>query len=144
MSKLFLKAILALLGIIAISIGLSMMVLGANATGQFFAGLINTAFSQTTKLNGLSSPNVDSELRFYAVFWIAYGVFLVDTARDLNKKIARIPVLAGLFFIGGIGRLLSWFSVGEPHLLFKNLLAIELGLPVMMIVLWFAILRKPI
>ena len=144
MSKLFLKAILALLGIAAISIGLSMMLMGANATGQFFTGLINVAFSQTTKLDGFSSPNVDSELRFYAVFWIAYGVVLVDTVRDFSRKMGRVPVLAGLFFAGGLGRTLSWFSVGEPHLLFKSLLAIELGLPVMMIVLWFAILRKPI
>ena len=143
MSKLFLKAILALLGIVAISIGLSMMLLGANATGQFFASLINTAFSQTTKMDGFSSPNVDSELRYYAVFWIAYGLVLVDTVRDLSRKIGRVPVLAGLFFAGGLGRTLSWLSVGEPHLLFKSLLAIELGLPVLMIVLWFAITREP-
>jgi Domain of unknown function (DUF4345) len=46
----------------------------------------------------------DSELRFYAVLWGAYGVPLVMAAANIAAHLDLIPWLAAAFFAGGIGR----------------------------------------
>jgi hypothetical protein len=82
---------------------------------------------------------MDSELRFYAPFWGAYGVALLAIARDLaGHRRLVVPAMA-LFFIGGVGRALSWIAVGEPHPFFSMLMGIELVFPVVIIGLWFAV-----
>lgn len=79
---------------------------------------------------------MDSELRFYAALWGAYGIVVLRTARNLTKRLHETPWLAAVFFLGGIGRGLSVISVGEPHPFFTLLMAVELVLPVVMIALW--------
>ncbi len=142
MVKLILRATLFVLGAAAICIGLSMMFLGSGATGQFFAVLVNFILSEPQELDGMSTPNVDSELRFYAVFWVAYGVFVFRAANDLTKNLHLVPLLAGLFFAGGVGRVLSLVTVGQPHPLFIALMIVELALPLLLIGLWAAINRQ--
>ncbi|MCE7997704.1 MAG: DUF4345 domain-containing protein [Rhodobiaceae bacterium] len=141
MMKLILRANLFVLGVAAIGIGLSMLFLGSDATGQFFAAIINSFLSDPQELNGLSSPNVDSELRFYSVFWVAYGIIVLRAANSLDENFRLVPILAGLFFAGGAGRLLSAMAVGQPHPLFTVLMMAELVLPLLLIALWVGINR---
>ncbi len=129
---------LYVLGASAVGIGLSMMFLGAETTADFFAAIIVVLVSAPDLPEGFSSPDVDSELRFYAVFWIAYGVILIRTAGDLPLNLYLVPWLAGLFFAGGVGRLLSLWSVGQPHPLFIVLMIVELALPPLLVLLWAA------
>ena len=131
-----LRFCLLALGISAIGIGASMMLLGPDATGRFFAGIVELVLQNNIELTGFTSADVDSELRFYAVFWIAYGVILVRTSRSSDLTTRTVPILVGLFFTGGVGRLLSFLSVGQPHTLFIALMIVELVLPVLMIILW--------
>ncbi len=142
MMKLILRANLFVLGAAAIGIGLSMLLLGSDATGQFFAALINFFLSDPQELHGMSSPNVDSELRFYSVFWLAYGIIVLRAANSLEENLKFVPIFAGLFFAGGAGRLLSLMTVGYPHPLFILLMIIELVLPLLLIVLWAGINRQ--
>ena len=87
-------------------------------------------------LSGLGEPNDDSELRFYSVFFAAYGIVLVQTAGNLARHGHRVPILLGLFFAGGIARLLSLLTIGTPHALFLLLLGFELLLPPLLYICW--------
>lgn len=82
------------------------------------------------------SPTMDSEMRFYAVFWFSYGLILIWVARGLSQRIQFVPVLAALFFAGGVGRVLSQLIVGLPHPAFTVLMAFELILPIVFAVLY--------
>ncbi|MBL4893201.1 MAG: DUF4345 domain-containing protein [Rhizobiaceae bacterium] len=144
MIRSILRICLFVLGMNVVGIGVSMILLGPSATGNFFAKIISWFFSDSQNLNGFSSTNIDSELRFYAVFFVAYGAALLGTATNLARYMKFVPLLAGLFLIGGIGRMLSFFLVGPPHILFSVLMAIELALPLLIIFLWqFARERDP-
>ncbi len=124
------------LGISAILIFASIMILGAGATAR----LGETGFdllTQTTHPSAGPWPaSMDSELRFYAPFWGTYGIMLVYMSRTWPRYEFFVPFVSGLFFIGGIGRLISYFAVGTPHPFFTTLMVIELVLPVVFIDLW--------
>lgn len=79
---------------------------------------------------------VDSELRFYAPFWMAYGLLLIATARKLNLHLSRVPLLSALLLAGGIGRSLAYVFTGPPHPAFVVLMIIEFVLPAIFIGLW--------
>lgn len=130
------------LGIAAILIGLSNWLLGPEATASFFFRLLASVDPSASAPARFGAADIDSELRFYAVFWIAYGVLLVDTARNLAARMDRAPWLLGAFFLGGVGRLASAVSVGPPNSLFTVLMAIELCLPPLLLALWWTVRRS--
>ena len=72
---------------------------------------------------------VESELRFYSAFYVAYGLLVFHTARraDLDPPVVRS--LAAALFLAALGRAGAWLAVGKPHPLQRALLAIELGAP---------------
>jgi hypothetical protein len=84
---------------------------------------------------------MDSELRFYAALWAAYGVVVLRAARRLETHFHEVPWLAATFFAGGVGRILSRLSVGAPHPFFTLLLVIEISLPVVITALWLGAQR---
>jgi hypothetical protein len=137
-----LRLALAALGVSAVLIAASILLLGAQAT----AGMAEGAFSAMTGLGGHVPepwpPTMDSELRFYAALWGAYGIVLLWVASNLGRRIDLVPWLAAVFFAGGLGRGLSLAFVGRPHPFFLFLMAIELGLPPLLLVLWLAA-RRP-
>lgn len=130
-----LRAGLLALGTAALGIGASMFLLGPEATGGFFASLLVAATGIDDPMDGLAGANVESELRFYAVFWFAYGWLVISSARALPEGLGRARALLGLFFLGGLGRVLSHFVIGAPHPLFIALMVVELVLPLLLIAL---------
>ena len=136
-----LKILLLVLGTTAVLIGSAIFLFGADRTAGFSNIIVSLLWPGVSSVKGLAGSNVDSELRFYAVFWIAYGVILVLTANDFLRHFKRVPVLLLLFFLGGIGRSISYYSVGAPHLLFLILLVIELAVPPVLFVLWLVVKR---
>ena len=136
MAHFILRLCLYFVGIAGVVIGGSFILFGVDMTGQFFKAVIDTIFD-SGELTGLRNPNADSELSFYSVFWVAYGVLLIKAANDIERYQARIPWLIGLFFAGGIARLISYIRIGEPHPLFMLLMAIELGLPIIVILVFW-------
>ncbi len=136
-----LKVSFSLLGLAALAIGGMMFVLGPAATGQAFAALLRIAAPETPQLTGLAGADIDSEMRFYSVLWMAYGAVALWVARALAERLALLRVMLCVFWIGGLGRVISYFEVGAPHPLFVILMWIEIALPPVMIALSYRRLK---
>ena len=131
-----LRVLLIILGVSAIAICLSIVFFGPGDTAQISELTFDALIGRDGPLSGRWPATMDSELRFYAPFWGAYGVILIAVARDLARLGRWVPWLALLFFAGGLGRAISWATTGAPHPFFLFLMTIELVLPPILIVLW--------
>ena len=133
-----LRILLGALGVSAVMIALSILLLGAGATAD--SG--EQVFDALTGWRGPASPpwpaTMDNELRFYAALWGAYGLLLLRAAREPRLAAAWTPWLAAAFFAGGVGRVLSWIGVGPPHPFFLTLMASELAVPPVLVGIWWA------
>ena len=131
-----LRLLHVLLGVAAVAICLSIVFLGPAATAGFSESLFDALTGSSHPGSGAWPPTMDSELRFYAPFWGAYGLALLHIARRLPATLGWVPPAAALFFAGGVGRAISYVAVGAPHPFFVLLMAIELLLPAAFLVLW--------
>lgn len=136
MERTLLAVLLATLGAAAILIGLSNYLCGPAATVAFFLHLIPVAEPDASTTHAFAARDVDSEFRFYAVFWIAFGALAIDAARNLDTRFHRVPGLLGLFAAAGAGRLVSWAALGPPNPFFVMLLVLELVTPLALGMLW--------
>jgi len=128
------------LGGAAALIGSMMFAFGPQTTGNVFAAIFQHLVEMPPTVDGFGDANTDSELRFYSVLWIAYGLIAIQTSRVLREKMTRARLLMFVFFMGGIARLFSIAQFGMPHPLFVVLMSVELGLPV----IWFLLSLKRI
>jgi len=79
-----LRILNAILGLAAVAICLSIVVYGPANTANFSETLFDTLTGSSYPLTGPWPATMDSELRFYAPFWGAYGLVLISVARDLR------------------------------------------------------------
>ncbi len=124
-----LKIAFSLLGLAALTIGGMIFTIGPDAAGQTFVALLRMIAPATPPLTGLGGANIDSELRFYSVFWMAYGGLALWVAQALPARIAVLRLMLVIFWLGGFGRALSYVMLGAPHPLFVALMWIEIALP---------------
>ena len=112
-----LRVVLFLLGIVALAAGLF------------------TTMTGTSGMPGDSSatPNVESELRFYSVFWSAYGALALLAARRPEHHASLVRGLALFLFLGGVARAIAWAASAQPDTRFVVLMGLELGLPLFML-----------
>ena len=125
----------SMLGFAALMIGGLIFVVGPAMTGELFAAMLRLVVPDTPPLTGLGGPDVDSEMRFYAVLWIAYGGTALWVARAIPERMRLLRLMLLIFWLGGVGRLVSYFAVGAPHALFILLMWIEIALPVVLLAL---------
>lgn len=78
------------------------------------------------------NPTIDSEDRFYAMLFAAYGVVLLWCIKDIERKSMVVYFLAVTFFVGGLARLVSMAVVGLPNAFFIAMTALELIIPFLM------------
>jgi hypothetical protein len=111
------------------------VLLVALGTVAFAAGLV-TIFTGTAGMPGDSqaTPNVESELRFYATFWTGFGVLALYAARRPERETMLLRGLALFLFLGGLARVPAWIDSDRPDALFLVLMALELTLP--FFILW--------
>jgi uncharacterized protein DUF4345 len=83
---------------------------------------------------GDPSPNVESELRFYSVWWIGAGLFLIWLAPRVAERTVEVRVFAALLFLGGVSRILAALDTDWPSTGQLILMGLELGLPVVLVV----------
>ena len=76
-----------------------------------------------------ADPRIESELRFYAAFYVAYGVTLLRIAGRADRDPPLLRAAAAPLFLAGLARAGAWASTGRPHPTQQALLALELLLP---------------
>lgn len=76
-----------------------------------------------------ANATVDSRERFYNAIFIGYGLAWIWAARQSPLAVEFIRWLAGIFLLGGVGRLLSLLVHGPPHWFQLVLTGVELALP---------------
>ena len=100
------------------------------------AGLLSVVFgSDIIRDGGASNANVESELRFYAVFYVAFGVYLWWLAPRVAERGRELRWAAAVLFCGGLARAVGVFVDGWPEADYVMLMAVELVLPPVL-VLW--------
>jgi hypothetical protein len=101
---------------------------GAVATG---AGLHTILTGVRSIPGGTAAPGaaVESELRFYSAFYVAYGIAALRTAPQADRDVTGVRALAGTLLLAGLARAAAWRSAGAPNGPQRALLAIELAAP---------------
>ena len=122
----FLKGLLGLLSLVMIVAGSVTVVMGAESVLR----------------EGSFTTDIDSELRFYAVWYVAAGIMLARAVPRVESEALTIRLVGGAFFAAGCARALSWAVVGKPHVSQVVLMVIELCLPFVIIPLQAAVARK--
>jgi hypothetical protein len=120
-----LQLFLTLVGSVALVAGLTTVLLGVDSV---------------VGAEGVSGT-VDSEMRFYAVWYAAAGVLLLRAVARVESERRTIAAIAVLFFIAGCSRALSWLVVGRPHMLAVVLMGIKLALPFVLLP-WLAAVAR--
>src|SRR5438094_502998 len=78
---------------------------------------------------GQTCATVDSRERFYAAVFPGYGIAWIWAARQSPAPSTLVRCLAGIFLLGGVGRLLSMAIQGQPQWFQVVLTVVELALP---------------
>jgi hypothetical protein len=91
---------------------------------------------------GSVPPTVDSELRFYAPYWIAYGALCFWVSRDLGARLEWVLPIAVVLFFSGLGRALSLLLVGPPATMFLAIMAFEIVFPLLLLALKARVSRR--
>jgi hypothetical protein len=98
------------------------------------AGSLSVVFGASSVLGARDvTAGVDSEMRFYAVWYVVAGAFLLRSTRRVESETWTIRLIAAAFFVAGCSRILSWVAVGRPHLSQLVLMVIELILPLVVV-----------
>ena len=77
--------------------------------------------------------NVESELRFYSVWWIGAGLFLAWLAPRVAERTLELRVFCALLFFSGVSRLLAAAATDWPSTGQLFLMGVELALPVVLV-----------
>lgn len=94
-------------------------------------GLVHLLFGSATIIGGgRVNATIDSDLRFYALLFTAFGVAFVWCAADLRARSTVVDVLGVVFFVGGLARLLSWAILGQPNWFYVLMAPVELVIPI--------------
>lgn len=116
-----LRYILYAIALVAVVTGLNVLIGGAAAIPGATAGVEAT---------------VDNELRFFSMFWLAYGAFCFWIARNLKEQLFLVPFVALVFFLGGVGRLISTLVIGPPASALIGAMVLEFVVPVAVYVIY--------
>jgi hypothetical protein len=102
-----------IIGLACVAIGLFHFVLGtASVPGEGHAG-----------------ATIDSRERFYGAMFLGYGLAWLWAGRQRPIPSNAVRWLAGIFGLGGLGRVLSLVTDGRPQWFQLVLTAVELVLP---------------
>jgi hypothetical protein len=104
--------------------------LGLFAVTAIFIALLHIVYGPSAIPGAVPvNATMDSEDRFYATLFGAYGVALLWCIKDLEQKSREVYFLALTFFIGGLARLVSMAAVGLPNSFFIAMTVLELLIP---------------
>jgi hypothetical protein len=115
------KAFLRLFGSICAIVSLLHLTLGLRADVLLGAALI-------------SEPSLDSQNRFYGAAFMLFGASSWLCASDLRKYATLLQAMMAVFFVGGLGRILSVLVHGWPSPAIQFLALTELLIPPVLLI----------
>ena len=83
---------------------------------------------------GDPSANLESELRFYSVWWIGAGVFLLWLAPRVEERTLELRAFFALLFLSGFSRVLAALDTDWPSTGQLILMGLEFVLPIVFVV----------
>jgi hypothetical protein len=116
-----LQRLIVALGLVPIVTGAVSLVLGTDAIPEA----------------GAPSASTESELRFYAVWWLGAGLFLASLAPRIEERGRELRAVCALLVLGAAGRALAIADAGRPQPIFVVLMVLEFLIPPVL-VLWQA------
>jgi hypothetical protein len=113
-------------------------------------GAVAVAFGGLTVLTGAGgvvdggpvSASVDSEMRFYAAWYLGAGVLMLRSVGRVEAEGPTIRLVCVVFLIAAAARVLSIVALGAPHPLFVALMVIEFAIPVVIVPWQGAVARR--
>ncbi|WP_229801948.1 DUF4345 domain-containing protein [Paramylibacter ulvae] len=135
MSFSLLRFTLYITGLFIVAIGASIYLFGIFPIVQFAAPLADILLGDISPLDHLNHADIDSEMRFLAIFYVAYGMIILNTASDLRRRMHRIPMLVAVVLLGALGRGISIYFNGAPHGIMLILLSLEIAVPLFILML---------
>ncbi len=126
MYKRILQVILAVIGLIAVITGALGVASGiTTALGDFYGISVSPSIEGNIIL--------DSNLRYFSGVWLGLGLILFWVIPSIERQKLVFRLLAGMIFIGGVGRVVSMLSFGTPSPLFVIFSLLELFFPLLII-----------
>ena len=107
-----LRRALYILGVVPIVAGLSTVILG----------------SESVPAAGDPNANLESELRFYSVWWIGAGLFLIWLAPRVAERTTELRVFCALLALAATSRLFAVLDTDWPSTQQIVLMGIEYAL----------------
>lgn len=94
-------------------------------------GLAHLLFGTKTIIGGGPvNATIDSDMRFYALLFAAYGLTFIWCAANVPERAGVANILGAIFFAGGLARLLAWAVAGQPNWFYVVMVPVELAIPV--------------
>jgi hypothetical protein len=137
-----LRMLLFITSFIIFGVGLSFFILGPSVTFGLLLESAQPLLKSPIKITDMGTPNVDGEIRSLAPFLIGYGVLVYLAAKHLRTHIYYVPHLMIVLFASGIGRMISFMAQDDPHRFFLLVLGVELGTPVIILLVYKAVIAK--
>ncbi len=126
MYKRILQVILAIIGLIALITGALGIVAGMTTNfGDFYGVSVSPGIEGNIIL--------DSNLRYFSGLWLGVGLILFWMIPSIERQKLVFRLVAGMIFIGGVGRVISMLSFGVPSPLFIAFVVLELLFPLLII-----------
>ncbi len=98
------------------------------------AGSMSVALGSAVQVDaGTVSPSMESELRFYAAWYVVAGVLALRTVPRIAVERATIRILCAGLFVGGAARLVGAIVVGWPPTMLVVLMALEFVIPAVVV-----------
>jgi hypothetical protein len=113
-------------------------------------GVIAVLFGASTVLTGAAlvpgvgdvPASIDTELRFYAAWYVGAGLLVLRTVRGIESEGRTVRAVCAILLLAAFGRVLSIIAVGPPHPLFVVLMVIEFAIPVLVLPWQAAVARR--
>ncbi|WP_299553289.1 DUF4345 domain-containing protein [uncultured Tateyamaria sp.] len=98
-------------------------------------GLVNTWVGAARFLEpDVVNAAIDSQFRFQSGIYFGLAIMIWYAIPRIDRATTLFRMIALTIFVGGLGRLLSWLTVGQPDAIMTGAMFLELSVPVL--ILW--------
>ena len=104
-------------------------------------GILGLAFGAGRISGGAAvTAELDSQFRYLSGWYFSLAMLCWWIAPRIERETTVFRIVCAAVFLGGIGRLVSLSAVGQPPAMMLGALALELGVP--LLVVWQAQVAK--